>query len=236
MKKILSALAVLCLAPAAVAQNEQFQEGVNYKPIESPSPVEEGRVEVVEVFSYACPHCAQFQPYISRWEESMPEYVDYRRVPAVFQPSWEPFAQAYHTANVLGIVEEGHQAMFDALHKERRGLRTLDDLAGFWSEYGVSAEEFKSTAGSFAVDTRMRQGRTEAGRWRITGTPSMVVNGKWRIGAGREFPGNQTFDDIIKVVDYLVAMEAPADAEPEETGDEEQQPEEETAAEEASDS
>lgn len=235
MKKVLGAVAALCLAPAAMAQNGEFQEGVNYQLIESPSPIEDGRVEVVEVFSYACPHCAQFQPYVSRWEEDLPEYVDFRRVPAVFQPSWEPFAQAYHTANVLGIVEEGHEAMFAALHEERRRMRTLDDLAEFWSDYGVSADEFKSTAGSFAVDTRMRQGRTEAGRWRISGTPSMIVNGKYRVGAGREFPGNQTFDDIVEVVDYLVALEAPADAEPEATGSEEQ-PEEETAAEEASDS
>lgn len=234
MKRILCVLAVFCLLPVAAAETSQFREGAHYKRIENPSSVDADRVEVVEVFSYACPACAQFQPHISRWEEDVPDYVDFRRVPVAFQPSWEPFAQSYHTASVLGIVEDGHAALFDALHNERRRLRTLDDLAGFWSDYGVTTDEFMSTAGSFAVDTRVRQARTEAGRWRVGGTPTMVVNGKWRVGAGRDFPGNQTYDDIINVLDYLVSLEAAAEAVAETEGEE--QAEEETVAEEASDS
>lgn len=201
----IAALAGLMLAATAV-QAEPFREGVHYHRISGPeSSRNQDRVEVIEVFGYPCPGCRNFYPHISNWEESLPDHVDFRRVPVVFQRAWEPFARAYYTAQVLGILDQSHGALFKAFHDERRAMRTLQDLAEFHARFGVDASTFLSTSQSFAVDSRMRQGSAEVGRWQVTSTPTVVVNGKWRVTV-RQGGG---YEEMIRVIDYLAAREAP---------------------------
>lgn len=208
MTRITPLIALAGLVLAGAVQAQSFQEGVHYHRIEGPeSPRNEGRVEVVEVFGYLCPGCRNFHPHISQWEEDLPEYVDFRRVPVVFQRAWEPFARAYHTAQVLGILDQSHSALFHAVHDERRAIRTMQDLAEFHAGFGVEADTFLSTSRSFAVDSRMRQGSADATRWQVTSTPTVVVNGKWRVTVRR----GGGYGEMIDVIDYLIAREAPAD-------------------------
>ncbi len=183
--------------------DNRFQKGVHYHETDSTTSTDSDRVEVVEVFSYACPGCNAFLPRINQWHENKPDHVEFRRVPVVFQRSWEPFARAYFTAEVLDIVEDGHAGLFNALHAERQAIRNMDDLAEFWSEYGVDKDEFLSASRSFSVDSKLRQSRNNISRWAVPGTPSMVVNGKWRITAGN----NIDHGTIIEVLDYLVEKE-----------------------------
>lgn len=204
--RILTLSLLLVVTSLAWAQPTRFQEGTHYERIESPAEVEDdGRVEVVEVFGYPCPHCHNFQPYIEEWTADLPDYVEFRRVPVIFQRAWEPFARAYYTAEVLDVLEAGHSDLFNALHEEGRRLRTIAELAEFWSDYGISAEEFKKTAGSFAVDSRLRKARSETGSWGVRGTPSVIVDNKWRVSARR----GGSYEEMLQVVDYLVDMEAP---------------------------
>ncbi|MBY6204719.1 thiol:disulfide interchange protein DsbA/DsbL [Halomonas denitrificans] len=191
----------LLFAPLAQAQ---FVEGTHFERIDGPAAAEtDGGIEVVEVFSYMCPHCRNFQPYVSAWEEELAEDVTFRRVPVSFNRSWEPFARAYVTANVMDILDESHVALFEALHDERRSIRTLSDLAEFHSQFGVDAEAFESTAGSFPVEAAMRKGRAELGKWGIRSTPTLVINGKWRVSPQR----GSTFEDMLAVADYLIERE-----------------------------
>ena len=172
----------------------------------------EKMVEVVEVFSYMCPHCRTFQPYVGPWHENLPENVEFSGMPVSFSPSWEAFARAYYTAEVLGILDESHNALFAALHDERQPIRTMDDLAEFHTQFGVSAEEFKSTAASFPVESRMRMGNASIGKWQVRSTPTLVINGKYRVGPRR----GGTFEELLQVADMLIAREleaaAPADS------------------------
>jgi thiol:disulfide interchange protein DsbA len=199
--RIFSALA-LGLA-LTVSAHAQFQEGTHYDVIEGPSAADDGVVEVVEVFSYMCPHCRNFQPYVTPWEKDLPEGVTFRRVPVSFNRSWETFARAYFTADVLDITGESHDALFAALHDERKMFRTMDDLAEFHSQFGVDADQFESTAESFPVVSAMRKSVADLGKWGVRSTPTLVIDGKYRVSPRR----GGTFEEMLDVADYLIERE-----------------------------
>jgi thiol:disulfide interchange protein DsbA len=182
-----------------------FQEGVHYEAIEGAPLPPKDSVEVVEAFSYMCTHCATFEPYIAKWQTKKPEDVVFRRIPVVFgRSSWEIYARAYVTAEMMGIADEAHAALMDKLWKNKEVLKSIEELAGFYAGYGVTAEEFLATSKSFAVDARMRRDQRSVQDAGVSGTPSMIVNGKYLV-AGNAAVAN--FDVLLDVVDYLVAQE-----------------------------
>lgn len=193
------------MAGPALAQ--PFEEGVHYERISGPDVADsDGTIEVVEVFSYMCPHCRNFQPYVDPWHNELPDNVEFSRVPVSFNRSWEPFARAYYTADVLDILDQSHDAVFAALHDEGQRIRTLDDLAEFHSQFGVEAEKFESTAESFPVESRMRMGEARIGKWQVRSTPTLVINGKWRVSPRQ----GGTFDELLQVADTLIERELEA--------------------------
>lgn len=195
---ILIGSAFLLFSGLAAAQGEAFQEGVHYFEIEQ-APAERDTVEVIEVFSYLCNHCATFEPFVQAWKARKPENVELKRIPVVFgRRAYELYARGYVTAALMGIEEESHVAMMDAIWKERRQFRSLDELAEFYAQFGVSRESFLATAQSFSVDTQIRREQKLVSDYGITGTPTMVVNGRYRV------PNTAV---VLDVVDYLVARE-----------------------------
>lgn len=190
---------------AVTGAQAQYEEGTHFERIAGPDAGErdDGKVEVVEAFGYPCPACRNFLPLILSWEEHKPEHVEFRRLPVALGRGWDLFARGYYTAQVLDVEPEAHEALFRALHDENRQIRSIDDLAEFYSEFGVEAEEFSDSAKSFAVDSRMRQNANDVRRWGVRSTPTMIVNGKWRVltqGAG-------TYEELLEVVDFLVEKE-----------------------------
>ncbi len=196
-------------APSAATKS--WTAGTDYVVIEPPQPTSTGdKVEVVEVFSYACPHCAHFQPYADELKSKLPANAQFVLVPAVFNPSWEPFARAFYTAQALGLVDKTHQALFDALHRDHLPLSTLEALANFYAGYGASSGNFLSTANSFVIDARMAHGADLIRSYGIEATPTLVVNGKFRIGANSQ--RNIGFPEMVQIALYLAQQEAKAAA------------------------
>lgn len=192
---------------AGPASAQQFEEGVHYERISGPDVADtDGTVEVVEVFSYMCPACRNFQPYVGPWHEELPENVEFSRVPVVFNPSWEPTARAYYTAEVLDIIDQSHEALFTALHDERQRLQTMGDLAEFHAQFDVGADEFESTASSFPVESRLRMSKAAVGKWQIRATPTLVINGKYRVSPRQ----GGTYEELLQIADMLVARELEA--------------------------
>jgi thiol:disulfide interchange protein DsbA len=198
-------LACVALAMSAAAHAQEFQQGVHYQLIQPPQPTNDAsKVEVVEAFGYLCPHCANFQPFIEPWQESAPDYVSYIRMPVLFQRAWEPLGRAYYVAEAMGVVDQIHMPLFDALHKQRRRLTNDEDIADFFAEQGIDREAYLKTAKSFAVETKMRRTVTLTQRYGISGTPSIVINGKY-LAMARMAGGN---NELIQLIDYLVKKEA----------------------------
>ena len=200
------ALACVCLILGTAATAQEFQAGVHYS--ELPIPVEtsapEGAVEVVEVFSYACIHCYNFEPLVRAWEERQPEDVAFRRVPAVFNPVWELLGQAYYTAGALDVLEAVHMPIFEAIHVQRMDIRDTELLGRIFRRYAdTPAEEFSRVFGSFGVVSSTRQARAQGQAYRISGVPTLVVAGKYRV----EVDKAGSLERMLDVVDFLVEKE-----------------------------
>jgi thiol:disulfide interchange protein DsbA len=209
MMRVNTLIAILLLlgGGAALAQDAPYRAGVHYFEIEQ-APTQRDNVEVTEAFSYLCNHCATFEPYMQNWKGRMPENVVLKRISVGFgRRAWELYSRAYVTASLMGIEEASHVAMMDAIWKEGRQMRSLDELAEFYTQFGVGKESFVATAQSFNVDTQMRREQRMIQTYGVTGTPSMIVNGRYRVSSNQQVPG---FDAMLSVVDFLVARELTA--------------------------
>jgi thiol:disulfide interchange protein DsbA len=225
MKSIYSAAlsAVLALSVSVAAHGAQtWTEGVNYFLVQPPRPtsVAPGKVEVTEVFSYACPACNIFQPTAHKLKQSLPANAVLDFLPAAFNTAedWPMFQLAYVTAQVLGVDQQTHDAMFDAVWKggdlsisdpSTRALKsrmpTIEDAAKFYNQRaGVPVEKFVATSKSFSVDLKVRTDQDLIMAYKVDRTPTIIVNGKYRLHV--ESAGGP--DQVIELVKYLVAKES----------------------------
>jgi thiol:disulfide interchange protein DsbA len=210
-------IVIALLATSACSADEtasgtarQWQAGQDYFVIDPPVATSSGdKIEVLEVFSYACPHCAHFQPYAEEIKSKLPANAQFALLPAVFQPPWEPFARAFYTAKSLGLLDKTHQALFDALHRDHQPLRTIEDLANvFYVNYGANPGTFLSTATSFVIEGEMARGNGLVRDAHIDATPSLIVNGKYRVtGLSERGVG---FPEMVQITLELVKQEAAA--------------------------
>lgn len=225
MRRVLWALigAVVCLCSgAAHASPAPWAEGRNYVRLDpqQPTHVARGKVEVLEVFSYACPFCNRFQPVIEELERNLPANAQMRFLPASFSAAEDMpmFQRAFFAAQALGVARRAHQAMFDAvwetgelaiLDPETGGLKsslpTIEDAARYYARItGIKPEDFLRAARSPAVQAEMRSADQQIIAMKIPGTPWLVVNGKYRI----EMDSLKTAADVVGVVNFLVAQES----------------------------
>ena len=183
-----------------------YVAGLHYKKITSDYSTENAKqVIVYEFFGYRCPHCASFQPYMKSLYKDLPDYVTVIPVPLGFNPSWRVLAQGYYTAQSLGVLEKSHQAMFDALHKEGKQFRSIEDIADWYAkEYGVDKKEFLATANSFMIDGMIKKGNNLAVKMKIPSTPKLVVNGKFM----PEVAALGSNNAVIELTKHLIQQEA----------------------------
>jgi len=203
---VILALGLLLGSQLSMAQQEKFQEGVHYFSLnQATSPADSDSIEVTEIFSYACSHCNTFEPYVQNWVKTKPANAKLTRIPVVFgNRSYEMMARAYIAADMMGIVEETHVALMDAIWKERKQFRTLDQLADFYAGFGVEKDAFLAHYQSFAADSQLRKDQRDVLQFGITGTPSLVVNRKYRIVTSKDVPG---FEVMLDVANFLVEKE-----------------------------
>lgn len=195
----------LSLALGTLAGIAPTAWGAEYEPISPPQPTANAdKVEIVELFWYECPHCYRLLPAMERWLQDKPENVEFVRMPAILIGSWALHARAYYTAELLGVVDKIHRPLFDAIHAERRDLKSEQAIEAFFGEYGVDAETFKKTWRSFAVETKVRKARVMTQRYGISGTPAVIINGKYRTDG--VMTGN--FANMLRVINELIAKES----------------------------
>jgi thiol:disulfide interchange protein DsbA len=207
MRRFKLLLGIAAALAACVCQAEAaFQEGVHYQRLPVPvDTADAGRVEVVEVFSYACVHCYTFEPYIEAWRAKLDDGVAFRRVPAVFSPQWEEFARLFYAAEQLGILEQVHGGIFEAVHERGENLLDRSKSARFFAKTaGVDGEDFEAALTSFSVQGQVQRALAAGKAYAITGTPCLVVNGKFRIDtrmAGGSYQG------MLDVASFLIDAE-----------------------------
>ncbi len=206
-KKVLQlvALMIVGLLSCSVALAEMYEEGVHYERIVPAQPTSTvNKVEVLEIFWYGCPHCFRFEPYVERWLRKKPENAQFVRLPGIFTPSWEVGARAFYTAKLLGMFDELHKPILNAIHLQKRRLNTEDQMRDFFAENGVDKKDFIKTYNSFAVSTRVRRAKTMTSRYGISGVPAIIVAGKYRLSA--KSAGSNA--EMLKIINFLVEKES----------------------------
>jgi thiol:disulfide interchange protein DsbA len=204
-RALLSLLFALLLpAAASVAAPTAFvpTEGVDYVVVEGAQPYRplQGKVEVVEVFAYSCSHCADFQPKLDAWRHKLPRDVRFTFVPSAAVGS-EPLSRAYFAAESLGAVETVHAALFRAMHDDGTMPMNPSDseLQDWLVGQGLPAAKLKAAWNSPAMIANLRHANDFEQAVGVEGTPTLVVNGKYRIlGKSR--------DDQLRIMDALIAM------------------------------
>lgn len=201
-------LLLACVLPFVAARAgdpsvpPSFEEGKDYVRLPTPVPTAEpGKPEVVELFSYTCPHCHAMEPAVRDWLKQKPDDVKFTRVAVVFGANWEPTARAYYVAEALGVVERVHQPLFEAIHREKRELNDVDQLAAFFAEHGVDQETFRKAYQSFQTETQLRRGKQLVQRYGVRGVPAVIVNGQYEVRSPHPFD----------VVNFLLSKPANAD-------------------------
>jgi thiol:disulfide interchange protein DsbA len=216
-------LAIGLLLGAPLAHAQQWVEGKHYseiKPAQRPPDAQQGVIEVTEVFSYGCVYCNRALPLMDKIKKSLPSNAHMGYLPASFNTaeSWPMFQRVYYTAVALGLMPKMHETIFSAVwtsnelavvEADGRKLKspqpTIEDAAKFVAKKaGIKPEQFLATAKSFAVDANCRRADQLSKAYKITGTPSLVVNGRYLV----TLAGVKSEEELIELVNWLVAKEA----------------------------
>jgi thiol:disulfide interchange protein DsbA len=221
-------LTTTLLALGAAAQAATYEAGTHYTviPQAQRTNVAPGKVEVMEVFSYGCPACNAFRGTMKKLKASLPANAQLTYLPAAWHPeeNWPLMQRAYFTAQALGVADKAHDAIYDAIwtsgelsamepgssSRLKSKLPTIDDVAKVYQRVaGVNPANFVATSKSFGVDLKMRQADNQITAMKVDSTPSLVVNGKYRVNR-ESVKGDDALIDLVK---FLVAKEsAPAAA------------------------
>ena len=212
---------VPAVAAAPFVDTGKWVEGKHYFLIQPPQPTSHpGKIEVTEVFSYVCPACNQFHATVDRIARSLPADATMNYVAASFRAdeNWPVYQRAFYAAQALGVVEKTHDAMFDATWKSgematydlqtgrlkaHAAWPTIEDAAKFYAKFGVDPKEFLAVANSFTVNTQMKRADDLIKAYGVDGTPTMIVNGKYRYGATTA----GGYEQALELTQWLVAKE-----------------------------
>jgi protein dithiol oxidoreductase (disulfide-forming) len=198
-------LMVLLNACFAVSQPaQQFEAGKHYQVLTSPVRTRDAnKVEVVEVFWYGCSHCYNFEALVSQWKKKQANDVDFWVSPAIWNGPMKLHAKAFFTAKALGVSEKLHAPLFTTLVVERKKLGNKRQIEDLFADYGVDRNKFSKAFDSFGVNSQVTQADARARSYKVSGTPEIVVNGKYRVSA--RAAGGQA--QMLSVVDFLIAKE-----------------------------
>jgi len=188
----------LCYAGAATAQPEAGNE---YRVLSEPQGSKAGKTQVIEFFSYGCPHCHSFHPLIKDWQANAGDDVEVIHVPVTFgQQKWEILARAYYVAKSLGVTDKTHGAVFEAIHVKGQRFRSREQIADLYASVGVDREDVMDAFDSFVVDMKMKRAKKMARNYQVQRTPSMAVAGRYVTDPNSA--GGQ--EAMLSVVDYLL--------------------------------
>lgn len=210
---LLAAVASTAAAATTMSPPTPWQAGVNYTQLvpAQPTNVPAGQVEVLEFFWYACPHCYALDPLVESWKKSKPAYVSFSRVPVMWNEGHRGLARLYYTLESMGKLNDLHSAVFKEIHVKNDPLVDLSNdeaqteriQTAFVQTLGIAPDAFKSAYHSFAVETALQRADQLTQRYRITGVPTFVVNGKYVA----DVASAQGEERLLSLVGDLAALE-----------------------------
>ena len=192
------------------------EAGLNYELLKTPQPTDTGgKIELIEFFWYACPHCFALQGPMEAWLKRMPADVELRRIPAVLDASWLQLARTYYAIDAMGLTQKLHHEIFDAIHVQKaldprmlgRDPKQLFDWA---ASKGVDRQKFADTYNSFAVNSRTQRAADLTRNYDVPYTPVLVVDGRYLTSPSMKGNGNPdgslSYDRFFQGLDQIIAL------------------------------
>jgi thiol:disulfide interchange protein DsbA len=203
---------VAALPAAGTLPAGRWVAGTHYRPLvpAQPTNASPGKVEVVEIFWYGCPHCYALEPFLDSWQKNKPANVEFNRIPVMWGPAHRGHAQLYYTLQALGKLEQLHRKAFDEIQKNGKPLvapgddkATMRMQQAFARANGISDEEYAKAFSSFTVQTKLQQAEEMTRRYRVEGVPLIVINGKYVTDVG--MAGGQS--NLVSLINDLATNE-----------------------------
>lgn len=210
--KLFKHLAIAVLASAGLAQAADAPPVLDkeYKLINPAQPTDSpGKVEILEFFQYTCGHCADFEPFVKSWKAKKPKDVEWRYVPTVWDESRIPQAKLFYTLEAMGLLDQLHEKVYDAIHNKNVRLTDRATLSKWIAtQQGVDAKKFEETYDSFGVNNKVQRAAQLTKNYQIRGTPTVTVNGKYMTGPSYAVGADGSIDNdrLRQVLNDLVAM------------------------------
>ena len=192
---LLAIVGIAAFAPQALAQSPL------YATLTPPQPHEAGKIEVTEFFWYGCPHCYAMEPAVSAWLKTKPADVVFKRVPT-YNENWAPMVTLYYTLEAMGVLEQYHQRVFDAIHKDHVNLNNAKKRDEWLKASGIDPAKFAEVEKSFSVATKVQRAKQLTEAYKVDSVPRFFVNGRYYT-SGEQAGGNE---HIFPVVDQLIAQ------------------------------
>ncbi len=194
----------LLLALAMLSTQVQAQALSGYEQTGRPAVErEDGKIEIVEYFWFGCPHCYALEPHMKAWLKTKPDYVEFRREAPPFNQGWVAHAQAFYAAEKMGVNDIFFDALFDAIHKDKRRLNSVESISEFAGELGIDEELFAKTMKSFAVRGDMQKAAKSAVEYGLRGVPAIIINGQYRTSGS--IAGS--YNELINVMNAVAERE-----------------------------
>lgn len=193
-------LAAAGLPPVLAAP--ALQEGADWSPVNPPQPGDTpGKIEVLEFFSYGCPHCRELHPHVAEWATRLPKDVALRRVPVSFgRAAWASLVKLYYTLEAEGLLERHDQAVFDAIHQRRVNLFTDKAIFDWVGAQGIDTEKFRATFSSFGIGSKLARAEALTANYKVDAVPRLVVAGRFNVlGKNTKNAG-----ELLAIADALI--------------------------------
>jgi protein dithiol oxidoreductase (disulfide-forming) len=203
------ALLVLVAATALAPSQAQVTQGQDYRLLNPPRPTSSpGKIEVIEFFSYACPHCAKFFPLVSAWEAKLPKDVVFKRVAVSYgRPPWMNLARTYYALEATGDLKKLDGALFHAIHDEGKNLFDEASIADWVGKQGGDAVKFANAYTSFGINNQTVQADQMAEDFAIDGIPALAVDGRYVVlSPGQAADETVTFRELLVRTDRVIAL------------------------------
>ncbi|MCK7598132.1 thiol:disulfide interchange protein DsbA/DsbL [Microbulbifer sp. CAU 1566] len=215
------ALFTMLLSLAACAQETggKFKAGEYYEVLpQAVAQDDDSKIEVTELFWYGCGHCYHFEVPLKKWQKTMPEDVALKKIPAIWQPVMEVHSRIFYVAEAMGVLDQVHAPIFNAIAQQRKMFATRDGrdwkaddaaIAAIFNDNGADGAKAVKLLNSFAINSKIKQGQAKQRAYNLSGTPEMVVAGKYRVSTSLPgFKGKSNGQQVmLDVVDFLIEKE-----------------------------
>jgi protein dithiol oxidoreductase (disulfide-forming) len=197
----LAAGSVISVLPTIAIGQQKFDEGIDYRLVQPAVPTSSpGKIEVLEFFWYACPHCYRLNPFVAEWKKKLPANVDFKKVHVAFRG--DGHQKIFYTLEAMGREADLGIKVFEEIHLKKNPMASLIEASAWAKAQGLDVAKFEATWNSFAVQTQQKRANALVNSYKLDGVPMFGINGRFLTSPAMVGGSHAR---ALQVVDYLIS-------------------------------